>query len=1101
MDNLSPLFMDRAYLSAPGGIEGWLVLLSWAVLLVFALRAWRSYNISPLRRQVLPYLALALAVLLTSLFVGFRLPTMGALPLPNVPVEPRGPVFMVLAGIPWFLAAGFYGPLPAAVLAGLSGLLISLFDSHNPFYPLELAFLAATSAVFMRQRFRTIFFRLLRHPLLTSLILIPIYLLVYVFNTIFLPAGTLVARLDFALSSTQAATIAFAGMVLIGGVVAQIIFLAHVRGWGGQGSISASPSERSLSARFTFTMIPIAILVVLALLVGTYIVSEGAARKMLEDRMSNAVGTAISGIPFFLETGQDLILRISQDERLYLSSPDQLRSVLVDNLRTVPFFRQLYIINQDGEYVMGYPELEYDLNQAPLDERTGVQLALSGVRIQSYAIPPASGTSAAQVTFLASLMDEGGTTHGVVIGRIDLESNPLTQPVLASLKSLADLNGEGYLVDERGKILYHPSTSLLMMDYSGPINPEQPFMDQTATDGTRSLVYVSQAVGRPWIAAIWVPARQAQQLALQIAAPLLLMVVVLSLVTFWLVRIGLKLVTNSLRTLATESDRIAQGELGNPLQVEGQDEIGQLRRSFEKMRQSLKARLDDLNRLLVVSQEVASTLDLEDSLVPILKAAVASGADSARVVLTPDIFEDGSQQSHNIPLQFGEGSITEQFEYLDSQMLDMMRNQEQIVLTNPARVRTLKFEAEQLKPQAILAISLRHENRFFGCMWIGFQHPRIFSDEEIGFYLTLAGQAALATSNASLFMKAEVGRQQLAAILESTPDPVLVTDAQDRLLLANPAARQVLGTTTELLTGLPIDKVIAQADLVDLLKAESNERKSAEVVMPDEHTYLAIASSTSMNGQRAGRVCVLRDVTYFKELDTMKTDFVSTVSHDLRQPLSVIGGYATMLTMIGDLNEQQTNFVHKISSKIEEMNRLVTNLLDLGRIEAGVGLQVGLIPVREVVEYVVGTLSQQAVQKQIDLSAQGLDGSEPIIEADQALLQQALNNLVENAIKYTPAGGRVEVKYKGQQEHVQLSVSDTGIGIAAVDQSRLFEKFYRVARRGAQQQRGTGLGLAIVKSIAERHGGRVWVESQLGRGSTFSMEIPLRQPASERGKL
>lgn len=1101
MDNLSPLFMDRAYISAPGSLAGWLVLLLWGVLLILALRRWSGYNALPDQKGALPLAGLLLATILTSLLIGFRLPTMGALPVPNVPLEPRGPVLMLLAALPWFLAAGLYGPLVAAVLAGISGLLISLFDSHNPYYFLELATLAVLLSVFLRQKYRTALFRLLRHPLLASLILIALYLLIYIFNTLFVPSGTLVARLDFALSSARAATIAFAGMALVGGLVAELTMLTRLRGWGRPGSLSPSPAERSLSARFTFTMIPVAILVVLALLVGSYIVSEGAARKMLEDRMSNAVGTAISGIPFFLEAGQDLILRISQDPRLYLSSPAELQSVLTDNLRTVPFFRQLYLINQQGEFVAGYPDLEYNLDHAPPDERAGVHLALSGVRIQSYAIHPAAGTQAAQITFIANMLDENSSIRGVVIGRIDLESNPLTQPVLASLKSLVDLNGEGYLVDERGKILYHPSPSLLMTDYSGPLNPEEPFSDQTATDGTRSLVYVSQAVGRPWTAAIWVPARQAQQLALQIATPLLVMVLVLATVTFVLVRLGLRLVTNSLRTLASESDRIAQGELGNVLQAEGLDEVGQLRRSFEKMRQSLKARLDDLNRLLVVSQEVASTLDLHDSLEPILTAAVASGADSARVVLDPEIFLENSRAGHSVSLQFGAGSFTEQLEYLDSQILPMMRTQEQIVLTNPTRVRTLKFEADQLKPQAIMAVALRHENQFYGCIWIGYQKARIFSEEEISFYLTLAGQAALATSNANLFLKAEVGRQQLAAILESTPDPVLVTDAQDRLLLVNPAASQVLGRTNELIAGFPIERVIAQADLIELLKSESNDRKSAEIVMPDDRIYLAIASSTSMNGQRSGRVCILRDVTSFKQLDALKSEFVSTVSHDLRSPLTLISGYATMLTMVGDLNDQQSNYVRKITHGIDHMSRLVSNLLDLGRIEAGVGLQLALVPVREVVDQIIATLNQQALQKQIDLSAQFLEGSEPIIEVDQALLQQALHNLVENAIKYTSAGGRVVIKFEVRQENALFIVSDSGIGIAPVDQSRLFEKFYRVTRKGSQQQRGTGLGLAIVKSIAERHGGRVWVESQLGRGSSFYMLVPLRQTPAGQNKL
>jgi signal transduction histidine kinase len=180
------------------------------------------------------------------------------------------------------------------------------------------------------------------------------------------------------------------------------------------------------------------------------------------------------------------------------------------------------------------------------------------------------------------------------------------------------------------------------------------------------------------------------------------------------------------------------------------------------------------------------------------------------------------------------------------------------------------------------------------------------------------------------------------------------------------------------------------------------------------------------------------------------------------------------------------------------MSRLVNNLLDLGRIEAGLDLQLEMVPVRDIVERVTGSMQLQANQKQILLNTDVEPESAPLVEADLALLQQALHNLVENAIKYTPNGGKVEVRIHSDQDQIRFAISDTGIGIAPVDQPRLFEKFYRGAQREAKKQNGSGLGLAIVKSIAERHGGQVWVESQLGKGSTFTLEIPLRQASRDK---
>jgi signal transduction histidine kinase len=314
------------------------------------------------------------------------------------------------------------------------------------------------------------------------------------------------------------------------------------------------------------------------------------------------------------------------------------------------------------------------------------------------------------------------------------------------------------------------------------------------------------------------------------------------------------------------------------------------------------------------------------------------------------------------------------------------------------------------------------------------------------------------------------------------------------LLLTNPAAWQVLGLGLETDEGEPIDTVIKQSELIELLRSNSPEMQSTEINLPGGRIFLATATSVLAEGQRVGRVCVLRDITHFKELDSLKSEFVSTVSHDLRSPLTLMRGYATMLEMVGQLNEQQTTYVRKIVNGVENMARLVNNLLDLGRIEAGIGLQVEIVPVQDVVERVVSTLQLQAAQKHIHLSADILPQTIPLIEADQALLQQALHNLVENAIKYTRPEGKVLLRVQTQPIGVVFQVIDNGIGISPMDLPRVFEKFYRGAQQTSKDERGSGLGLAIVKSIAERHGGRVWAESQLGKGSTFYIAVPPRQP-------
>lgn len=334
----------------------------------------------------------------------------------------------------------------------------------------------------------------------------------------------------------------------------------------------------------------------------------------------------------------------------------------------------------------------------------------------------------------------------------------------------------------------------------------------------------------------------------------------------------------------------------------------------------------------------------------------------------------------------------------------------------------------------------------------------------------------------------------LTAVLASASEPVLVGDRGGRLLLVNQAARQALGVQEENLEGLPIDPTIGEQGLRDLLLDQGNGKKSAVVPLPDGKMYFATAAPLLVEGGPAGRVCVLRDVTHFKELDDLKSEFVSMVSHDLRSPLTLIRGYTTMLEMVGELNEQQRNYVTKITIGVETMTRQVDTLLDLGRIEAGVDLQIDRVPLMEVVNDVVNMLQLQARHKEIDLALEVGGGLPQFIDADRALLQQALYNLVENAIKYTQGGGWVKLSLKAHPGAVQFEVQDNGIGIPPEDQPRLFEKFFRGRQREARAQHGSGLGLAIVRSIAERHAGKVWMESKLGAGSTFYLLMPCRRP-------
>jgi len=221
----------------------------------------------------------------------------------------------------------------------------------------------------------------------------------------------------------------------------------------------------------------------------------------------------------------------------------------------------------------------------------------------------------------------------------------------------------------------------------------------------------------------------------------------------------------------------------------------------------------------------------------------------------------------------------------------------------------------------------------------------------------------------------------------------------------------------------------------------------------------------------------------------MKSEFVSTVSHDLRSPLTSIKGFADLLPVVGALNDQQYDFLNKIQRGVETITELISDLLDLGRIEAGVNL--------EMEECDPGTIIEKIVRDQtghIDLKKQTLQcsiapGLSPVM-GNPLRLSQAMSNLVNNAIKYTPENGQISISAVEEEGQIVVTIEDSGIGISPSDLPYIFDKFYRVQNKETQGIAGSGLGLSIVKSIIEKHQGRIWVRSQAGEGSTFTFMLP-----------
>jgi signal transduction histidine kinase len=313
------------------------------------------------------------------------------------------------------------------------------------------------------------------------------------------------------------------------------------------------------------------------------------------------------------------------------------------------------------------------------------------------------------------------------------------------------------------------------------------------------------------------------------------------------------------------------------------------------------------------------------------------------------------------------------------------------------------------------------------------------------------------------------------------------------VLFQNEHAQTVLGLDGSSLEGKTIASLFKPEDIVDIEWGMGPKTETKTMVLKNGKALFLITSPVRINSREVGQAMIFKDLTQQRKEESLKSELITTVSHELRSPLTLILGYAKILRLTGTLNEQQDVYTGNIIDGVEEMMALVQKLLDIGRLEWGDPLDIQPFSAEAFSRRVVDSMDAHAKQKNISI---GLDLPDLplLIEADQTYLTQALKNLLENAIKFSKMDGEITLRVSREDDRIVFAVQDQGIGIAPLDQRKLFKKFGRTSAQNGQEQEGSGLGLAIVKSIAERHGGQVRLESHLGKGSTFYLEIPHKHP-------
>ena len=456
------------------------------------------------------------------------------------------------------------------------------------------------------------------------------------------------------------------------------------------------------------------------------------------------------------------------------------------------------------------------------------------------------------------------------------------------------------------------------------------------------------------------------------------------------------------------------------------------------------------------------------------------------------------------------------------------------VLTDPRWVRGDEWGAGV---RSMICIPLLSGDDLLGMLTLSHPEPHFFGESQFRLVSTVAHEMAIAIHNAALYAYITEQAERLAgalrvqeeetsnraAILESITDAVLVLDAhpagRGAVLMVNPAAERLFNLPAADLLGrvvprdlpglaAPGDAASPAPDVLGLLAQVAELCVYDRSVRPLRRRFqvgglvldLTLSQVLSPQEEIIAVLAVLRDVTREVEVDRMKSEFISTVAHELRTPLTSIKGYTDLLLMgaVGGVDEQQRQFLQVIRSNADRLSLLVADMLDLSRIESGrVQLNRSYVPPADLIREVADSLRHQFTARGQTLTVEAADDL-PEVKVDRDRIIQVLTNLLSNANKYTPDGGRITISARIMNRTMEIAVQDTGYGIAPQDMGRLFTRFFRADDPQVQFAGGTGLGLVIARSLVELHGGRMWAESEPGSGSTFTFTLP---PARTTGTV
>jgi two-component system, OmpR family, phosphate regulon sensor histidine kinase PhoR len=507
-----------------------------------------------------------------------------------------------------------------------------------------------------------------------------------------------------------------------------------------------------------------------------------------------------------------------------------------------------------------------------------------------------------------------------------------------------------------------------------------------------------------------------------------------------------------------------------------------LQKEFRRNTKSLQKKMDGLEAIQRTGRVVTSTLDLESVLKLVVDSAVElTGSEEGSLLLlddkTGELYMQASRNFHE------EYVRTFRLPVNDTLPGQVLRTGKPLLIDEktPTKIKTSYLV------HSLIYVPLTVHGRAIGVLGVdNRQSGNPFTEFHVNLVSALADYAAIAVENARQYSRTSFELKRLESILHYMDEGVVVFDQEGHFIFVNDISRQVLDLGDEQLVGRPVRGIIQNAELLEMIEGgRRRQSRRTEFTLEDGR----VLNAQFTNIPDIGVAITMQDITHLKELDRIKSDFVNTVSHDLRSPLTAILGYIELIDRAGPVNDTQREFIRRVKFSVNNITSLINDLLDLGRIEAGFDALKEIVTVSSIIRYSVEGIRTRLEEKKLNL-IMDVPNNLPNIFGNPVRLRQMVGNLLGNAVKYTPNGGQISLKSWEKTGQVIIRIRDNGPGIPTGDQPYIFDKFYRASNISSDIP-GTGLGLAIVKSIVENHQGRIWVNSAVGQGTSFTVVLPI----------